>query len=334
MQGNLQDFRPSELVQLLGLLRKSGVLRMRQIDEEGLIAFRDGKIIYAASPAVRESLGSLLLARGLISEADLDAALQKQAAGEEKRRLGAILVDDGVLEQSTLEELITWQFSNVVSEFIRWDVGVFDFETMELVDRGEVEIEAAEFLAVTGVESDHVLLDASRKADEKRLEEEEEFEEIVASLDAFVERLESQSIQGEIVDQLLDLGTRTCGRCALFAVHKGRFFSVGRVGLDKQRVAAAGLESKLEVPSGSPSILGRAAEQRHSVLAKLPGSDEDARILEFLGGPSPSKSVAIPLSSKGQVIMVLYGDHLPEDLGTGQLEEVEIAASHAVNREA
>jgi len=331
LQGNLQDFSPAELVQILGLLKKSGALRLRQIDEEGLIAFRNGKIIYASSPAVRESLGSLLLARGLISEAELDAALAQQDAGEEKRRLGAILVDNGVLEQSILEELITWQFSNVVSEFIHWDVGVFDFETMELVDRGEVEIEAADFLAVTEVESHHVLLDAARKADEKQLEEEEAFEQIVASLDAFVEKSISPTIQGEIVHQLLDLGTRTCGRCMLFAVHKGRFFSVGRVGLDKQRVAAANLESKLEVPSGSPSILARATEQRHSVLAKLPGSEEDEKILEFLGGPSPSKSVAIPLSDGGQVILVLYGDHLPEDLGTGQLEEVEIAAARMVS---
>jgi hypothetical protein len=331
VQGNLQDFSPSELIQVLGLLKKSGVLRLQRIDQEGLIAFRNGRIIYAASPAVRESLGSLLLARGLITEVELEQALAQQASSQEKKRLGAIMVESGVLEQSTLEELITWQFSTVVSHFIRWDAGVFDFETVEMVDRGEVEIRAADFLAVTEVESDHVLLDASRKADEE-LAEGEAAADRPGSVDALVERATSMTIQGEIVHRLLDLGSRTCGRCVLFAAHQERFFAIGRVGLDKRRAADAEIKSRLEVPRANPSILARAADQAHSVLARLPDSEEDARILLFLGGESPSKSVAIPLASGGQVILVLYGDHLPEDLGTGPLEELEIEASAVVNR--
>ncbi len=152
MQGNLQDFSPLELIQIIGTLGKSGVLRLQRITEEGMVAFRNGKIIYASSPTVRESLGSLLLARGLITEAQIG--------------------------------------------------------------------------------------------------------------------------------------------------------------------------SRLEVSRSEQSILSRATDQQHSVLARLPTSDDDIRILQFLGGSSPSKSVAIPLSSEGQVILVLYGDHFADDIGTGRLEEV------------
>lgn len=331
MQGNLQDFSPIELVQILGLLEKSGVLRLQRIEQEGLIAFRRGRIIYAASPSVRESLGSLLLARDLISETELNEALEQQRSSAEKKRLGTIMVESGVLEQSILEELIKWQFANVVSEFIRWDAGVFDFETAEMVDRGEVEIEAADFLAVTEVESYRVLLEAARKADEK-LHYDESTEDRSDSLDDLVEQTTSPTIQGEDVHQLLDLGARTCGRCALFAVHSERYLSIGRVGLDRKRTADAGITSRLELSSEAPSILARATEQKHAILAKLPATEEDSRILEFLGGESPSKSVAIPLSNEEQVMLVLYGDHLPEDLGTGQLEELEIAASGVLNR--
>lgn len=332
MQGNLQDFNPIELVQILGLLEKSGVLRLQRIEQEGLIAFRRGRIIYAASPSVRESLGSLLLARGLIEETELNEALAQQRSSTEKKRLGAIMVESGVLEQTILEELIKWQFANVVSEFIRWDAGVFSFEAAEIVDRGEVEIEAADFLSVTEVESYRVLLEAARKADEK-LHNDEPTEDRSDSLDDLVEPTTSPTIQGEIVHRLLDLGARTCGRCVLFVVHSGRYLSVGRVGLDKKRTSDADITSRLEISSETPSILGRATNQRHAILANLPATEEDTRILEFLGGPSPSKSVAIPLSDNEQVMLVLYGDHLPEDLGTGQLEELEIAASGMLNRD-
>ena len=68
MHGKLEDFSPGELIQVIGLLGKSGVLRLQHVDEEGLIAFRGGKVIYVASPSVRESLGSLLMAKKIISE--------------------------------------------------------------------------------------------------------------------------------------------------------------------------------------------------------------------------------------------------------------------------
>ena len=44
---------------------------MSRDKRQGLIVFRGGRIIYAASSAVRENLGSLLLARELISEDEL-----------------------------------------------------------------------------------------------------------------------------------------------------------------------------------------------------------------------------------------------------------------------
>ena len=329
MNGNLEDFSPSELIQIIGFLGKSGVLRLQNVDEEGVIAFRGGKVIFAASPSVRKSLGSLLMAKRLISEADLNAALLRQTAGGDKTRLGTILVEMGVLEHTILEDVVREQFSTVISEFVGWCTGTFSFEVKELVDRGEVELEAADFLAVSEVESTHVLLDAARRADERKLEEESEAEQ-PDSLDVLLEQSTSPTIHGEVVYLLLNLGLNTCGRCLLFAVQPGRFQVVGHVGLDQGLIALAERLSNLEIPSASPSILARAAEQRQTILARLEENGEDGRILDALGGPSPSKSVAIPLSIEDRVIMVLYGDCLPENLSTGWLEELEIAASNVV----
>ena len=329
VQGKLEYFSPGELIQIIGLLGKSGALRLHHDDEEGLIVFRAGKVIFAASPSVRESLGSLLLARGLITETELAQALSKQASSAEKIRLGTILIEMGVLEQATLEDLIRGQFSTVISEFIGWNLGTFRFEVMELVDRGEVELEAADFLAQSGVESTHVLLDAARRVDE-RSREDDQPDDQPDTLDTLLEQAASPTIRGEIVYQLLELGSSICRRCLMFTVHPKQFRVVGRVGLDQGQSALANRSSNLEVPREAPSILARAVEQRHSVLARLPETETDSTILDFLGGPSQSKSVAIPLSIEGQVILVLYGDSLPQDLGTGQLDEVEIAASSVV----
>jgi len=328
----LEDFSPGELIQVIGLLGKSGVLRLQHVDDEGLIAFRGGKVIYVASPSVRESLGSLLMARKFISETELTVVLSRQTAGTEKTRLGTILVEMGVLEQSALEGVIREQFSTLTSEFIGWCEGTFGFEVMELVDRGEVELEAAEFLAPSGVESTRVLLEAARWADEKHREGELQPDQ-PDSLDVLLDQSNSPSIHGEIVYRLLNLGLNICGRCLLFAVHPGRFQVVGHVGLEEGLVAMAERLANLKISSTSPNILARAVEQRHSILARLAATGEDGKILDSLGGPSSSKSVSIPLSIEGRVILVFYGDCLPEDLGTGRLEELEIAASNLMKQD-
>ncbi len=83
-------------------------------------------------------------------------------------------------------------------------------------------------------------------------------------------------------------------------------------------------------PDLDPSVLARALDRESPLLAKLEEVDGDARILEALGGPSSSKSVALPVKVDDVVIMVLYGDQLSEGLSTGWIELLEIAVLDAV----
>ena len=325
MQGRLENFNPGELIQALGLLAKSGVLRLQNAEDQGVVAFRNGKVIYASSPSLRESLGSLLVARGLVEESQLATALSKQTELPETVRLGAILVEMGVIEQEILEDVIREQFSAVISGFVDWNQGTFNFETKELADRGEIELEAGEFVALSGVGSTRVLLDAARRADESSLEAEPS-QVAEATIDELFKESTAPIIHGELVYRLLDLGMNTCGRCLLFAVRPGRFQVIGHVGFDENLVELAKRLKNLKIAREMPSILSRALEQRRMVLGRLEADGEDGKIQDALGDSSPSKSVAIPLSAGDQIVLVLYGDCLPAGLGTGQLDDLEISA--------
>ena len=79
LSGTLGDFNPIEIIAIFDLLEKSGKLLLTRGDEEGLVVFRRGRIIYASSSGFRESLGSMLLARGLVREDELVDALGRQA---------------------------------------------------------------------------------------------------------------------------------------------------------------------------------------------------------------------------------------------------------------
>lgn len=320
MQGKLEDFNPGELIQILGLLGKSGSLSLEHSEQEGLIVFRGGRIIYAASSSVRENLGSLLLARKLISEDELMQALERKERETETLRLGNILVEMGVLSQQMLEEVIQEQFSGIISGFIHWSAGSFAFECQEFADHGEVEVNAEEFLVGSGLESTHVLLEAARQADEQVLHAEPES----TSIDSLIAEISTPTIGGEVVYKLLDIVGDSCGRCVLFAVHAENFQAVGHFGLDSDAGGSGRKASQLQISRLEPSVLARALEKESPLLAKLESVDGDAAVLEALGGPSDSKSVALPVKVDDMVIMVLYGDQLSEGLSTGWMEHLEI----------
>jgi len=326
VKGNLEDFSPGELVQVISLLGKSGSLHLERAGREGMIVFRGGRIIYVASSSVRENLGSLLLSRKLISEDQLMEALERKDSDSETKRLGNVLVEMGVLSQQMLEEVIREQFSRIISGFMPWSSGSFGFECLELADHGEVEVDAEEFLVGSGVESTHVLLDAARQADEQEGLEEEGQE----TLDSLIEDIRSPTIGGETAYKLLDLMSEACGRCVLFAAYSNDFQVVGHFGLDTGEGAAGKRVSRLVVSRQDQSVLARAASKESPVLAKLVAIDEDAKILEALGGVSASKSLALPVKVDDAVIMVLYGDQLSEGLSTGWIEQLEIAVLEVV----
>lgn len=326
MKGKLQDFNPGELIQVLGLLGKSGSLQLERSGQEGMIVFRGGRIIYAASSSVRENLGSLLLARKLISEDQLLEALERKDSEAETRRLGNILVEMDVLSQQMLEEVIQEQFSRIISGFFHWSSGSFAFECREYADHGEVEVNAKEFLVGSGLESTHILLEAARQVDERALEPETG----PASIDSLIEEISSPTIGGEVVYRLLDITSEICGRCVLFAVHTDTFQAVGHYGLDAVGGASGKRLSQLRISRQEESVLARAVSKATTLLAKLEAVDGDATILEALGGPSTSKSVALPVNVNDAVIMVLYGDQLSEGLSTGWIEQLEIVVLEVV----
>ena len=47
--GNLEDLGLGEILQIVSLSRKSGVLELKSLDREGRVVFRDGEVIRATA---------------------------------------------------------------------------------------------------------------------------------------------------------------------------------------------------------------------------------------------------------------------------------------------
>lgn len=342
--GSLEDLDPGDLITVLGLLGKSGKLSLSHADSEGMVVFRHGKIIYAASSSFRENLGSMLISRSLIDEPQLVAALERQRHTEVEERLGHILIDMQAITQEDLEDVFRDQVSRVLSEFIPWRSGTFRFDSMEIVDHGEIELPAGDLLAPLGLSTDHVLLAAAQRLDEESPEHHTEepvadhghqlFDDTVEgpapependsmTLGSLVPEIHGPGFKGESLHSLMTLAQASFRRGILFSARKAKFRPTAHFGMEVEADLPHGSVIDFVVPRSQPGILRRSAETQRTVMASLPQGQEDEELLKALGGLPETKSVAAPLIVRDEVVLVLYGDRIRDGLQTGWIEAIE-----------
>ena len=156
IKGSLKEASLPDVIQLLALGRKTGCLAVADRQNFGYTYFDDGRIIFASIVNRRDRLGDLLVRSGRISDAQLRAAVDRQA-GERDRKLGEILVELGYITRAELEEHIRVQVEEAVYYLFTWSSGTFNFEA-------GVRPEREDFLVSINPES--LLLEGARRVDE------------------------------------------------------------------------------------------------------------------------------------------------------------------------
>jgi hypothetical protein len=158
LEGTLKAFSLTEIFQMLGLQRKTGVLSVEGDDDTITISFLGGSVVAAESAAHRldNRLGNLLLRAGYVSQEQLDHVLAVQR--ETRQRMGFLLVREGLVEPTELREALRLQISRIVYSAFRWPDGNFHF-----TQEGTVDYDADHMAPVS---TDTVLMEAAQIVDE------------------------------------------------------------------------------------------------------------------------------------------------------------------------
>ena len=126
--GRLEDLALPDIFHIISLTRKTGKLTLTRREGTGVVIFKNGEVIYAASDSVRDTLGNILVCQKLITESILTAALEAQHRSPTGKRLGTLLVEKGYLTKETLEKVVRQQIEKVIYEFLSWKNGFFKFD--------------------------------------------------------------------------------------------------------------------------------------------------------------------------------------------------------------
>ncbi len=165
--GNLEDLSLPDILQIVSLSRKSGILTVEREGREGRIFIRDGRVIQTISPRSGKTLGEILSGRGLVRPEDLKKALEIQGSGEQKELLGAILIRLRLIDQEVLEKVVQEQIEEAIGYFLSWDEGDFTFELSDIQGRGEVSVDPHAFILEKGIDTQWLVLEGTRKMDER-----------------------------------------------------------------------------------------------------------------------------------------------------------------------
>lgn len=156
IKGSLQDAGLADVCQLLSMGLKTGCLSVTDQARFGQVFFRKGRITYATIVNRRDRLGDLLVRDGILTRAQVEAALEVQK-GQPTRRLGEILLERELIDRDTLTRFVRHQIEEAIYHLLTWKRGSFHFEVGKTPDPNEILISA---------NPETLLLEGARRVDE------------------------------------------------------------------------------------------------------------------------------------------------------------------------
>lgn len=335
--GKLEDMGPAEILIFLAESEKTGKLNFTTGTQEGMVLFRDGKIIYAASSSIRETFGSIALSLNIVSRRQLDQALLVQHKSREDKRLGEILVSYGAMTQADVQRILTHQVSRVVREIFEWETGYFKFRNLEVEHFGDIEVDAKDFMAGSPLDTRSVALDAARVQDEttrarEPIEEEDDEAAEPTTLAEIMVDVAAPALTAEIIREIFEVAEKIFYRGVIFAVHDRSARGLAQYGLEDTILPPNERISNLWLAANEYSVISEAMRD-HEIFRGIPDHVRgNLQLAQALGGEWPIEAVVIPMMIGDRVVLIFYGDNVPHNLPVGSTLPLEETLKSVGNR--
>ncbi|MDH4229921.1 MAG: DUF4388 domain-containing protein [Nitrospirota bacterium] len=157
--GSVLDFTITDVLQLIKMQRKDGLLEVYSRDETVTVWFRNGNVIWAES-SLRPMVPSVckwLLRKGALSEAHMSTVQVRMEAGGVK--FDEVLTEVARVPEPVWKPMVEHYMKETVYGLFRWLEGDYTFET-------EVELNIPVASEPKSINTDDVLMDTAVRSDE------------------------------------------------------------------------------------------------------------------------------------------------------------------------
>ncbi|HEX9114128.1 MAG TPA: DUF4388 domain-containing protein [Nitrospirota bacterium] len=367
--GRLEDLALPDIFQIISLSKKTGTLVVRSRRGTGMVVFKNGQVIQAASDSIRDSLGNILVSQGMLDEAALSRAVALQKR-QPDTPLGMILVEMGAVAAQILETVVRKQIEEIIYDLLAWEEGFFNFELGEVTLKDKIEVDTQEFLLKSGISAEYLLMEGTRLLDERRKDEKkpapsraaasrpappaqkppaaaprpsfepakeefrariekEEPRREISTLKSMFDELRFPTATAEVTLLILRYASEVVNRAVLFMVKKDEVRGLGQFGIELKGKSPDQVVRNIRVPLNKPSVFLTAVETRRSYLGRLEPNECNTYLATELGGELPKAVLTIPLIVDGKVALIVYGDNLPEGKPIRGTDVLEIFMNQA-----
>lgn len=156
LKGNLKDFSTTQLLNLIHLARKTGVLTIQVQPGTTRLFFKEGKLIHVNTSGRDGHLASVLARAGKLTE-EQARVIRTRAENQSDKELGMLLISAGYVTQQDVLTAIRAETTEVVYGLFTWTDGLFHFEPNQLPSDGAISV---------AVDLENLILEGSRRVKE------------------------------------------------------------------------------------------------------------------------------------------------------------------------
>lgn len=198
-QGSVESFSLADVFQNLAMNQQTGTLRLWVSESTRHIFFEEGQVKFLSHGHKKPLLlGEILLGRSIVTEEQVQEALEKQEEAQEP--LGKCLVNLGYLDETELDNQVKHQIEEEIYELFGWERAQFEFE-----DGPPSEELFKDQIAAGGVVIPiaHLIMEAARRVDEwDQLKQQiPSFREIYVVSEMAKEGLDSGEIEVDVLEK-------------------------------------------------------------------------------------------------------------------------------------
>ena len=168
LKGNLRDFGITQLLNLVNLARKTGMLSIEAPTQEAKLSFKEGQLVYASLGSQDEHLAQVLFKAGKLTQEQTRTILARAGKTSDKR-LGMMLIEVGYVTQDDILMSVGKHTQDIIFQVFSWSDGDFRFEPNMLPPEDRIAVP---------IKLENIIMEGTR-----RLKELEQLQDELPNLD-------------------------------------------------------------------------------------------------------------------------------------------------------
>jgi hypothetical protein len=166
--GDLEHFPLVDVIQLLHMTSKTGILHLNSPKGESQLVFHEGFFVSANHLNNSVRIGKVLLDMNAITQEELNQALKDQKeAGENRKPLIATLIEQGLIDKDTAFKGLETLIEMTIVEVLTWSSGTFSLDVSQEYVSDEYRYFPEKLNQEILLNAQGILMDSLRIYDEK-----------------------------------------------------------------------------------------------------------------------------------------------------------------------